>query len=199
MLQHAWAGHWQLDQAKINLVSTFASVTRLGDLLDFGQLFKGCDNNYFAQIAHILGIFCKGVNVNLSFFGQLFIDIWRLFTGHTVLRQHDAACQPVLWNDLIYVLHSSETDNHRDKEGGILKWQRLMSKLYKLHFFDKLLILSHISTRGPIMFLPKRKHYFIFSDGNNIFGGLLLQQLIFNFKKLTRFRKNKWFVFHFYK
>ena len=29
------------------------SVTRLGDLLHFRQLFKACGNNYFAQIAHI--------------------------------------------------------------------------------------------------------------------------------------------------
>ena len=30
------------------------SVTRLGDLLDFGQLFKAFGNNKFAQIFHIL-------------------------------------------------------------------------------------------------------------------------------------------------
>ena len=30
------------------------SVTRLGDLLDFGQLFKAFGNKYFAQILHIL-------------------------------------------------------------------------------------------------------------------------------------------------
>ena len=30
------------------------SVTRLGDLLDFGQLFKAFGNNYFAQILHII-------------------------------------------------------------------------------------------------------------------------------------------------
>ena len=30
------------------------SVTRLGNLLDFGQLFKAFDNNEFAQISHIL-------------------------------------------------------------------------------------------------------------------------------------------------
>ena len=30
------------------------SVTRLGDLLHFGQLFKACGNNYFARISHIL-------------------------------------------------------------------------------------------------------------------------------------------------
>ena len=30
------------------------SATRLGDLLDFAQLFKTFGNNYFAQISHIL-------------------------------------------------------------------------------------------------------------------------------------------------
>ena len=29
---------------------TTTSVTRMGDLLDFGQFFKACDNNNFAQI-----------------------------------------------------------------------------------------------------------------------------------------------------
>ena len=31
-----------------------ASVTRSGDLLDFGQIFKTFGNNKFAQISHIL-------------------------------------------------------------------------------------------------------------------------------------------------
>ena len=39
------------------------SVTRFGDFLDFGQLFKAFDNNYFAQISHFLGNFCKGVTI----------------------------------------------------------------------------------------------------------------------------------------
>ena len=39
-------------------------MTRLGDLLHFGQLFEACGNNYFAQIAHILGHFCKGVKIS---------------------------------------------------------------------------------------------------------------------------------------
>ena len=50
------------------------SVTRLGDLLHFGQLFKTCGNNYFAQIAHIFGIFWKGQNLSFflwNHFGQL--------------------------------------------------------------------------------------------------------------------------------
>ena len=31
-----------------------SSMTRFGDLLDFGQLFKAFDNNKFTQIFHIL-------------------------------------------------------------------------------------------------------------------------------------------------
>ena len=34
-------------------LSIINSLTRLGDLLVFGQLFKACGNYYFAQIAHI--------------------------------------------------------------------------------------------------------------------------------------------------
>ena len=50
-------------------------VTILGDLLHFGQLFKVRGNNYLAQIAHILGKFCKGVKIfhfsSEIIFGQL--------------------------------------------------------------------------------------------------------------------------------
>ena len=38
-------------------------VTRLWNLLLFGQIFKTCGNNYFAQIARILGNFCNGVKM----------------------------------------------------------------------------------------------------------------------------------------
>ena len=34
-------------------IELWSSVTRLSDLLHFGQLFKACGNNYFAQIDHI--------------------------------------------------------------------------------------------------------------------------------------------------
>ena len=40
-------------QISIALVNLVYSVTRLGDLLNFGQLFKPCGNNYSTQIAHI--------------------------------------------------------------------------------------------------------------------------------------------------
>ena len=56
------------------------------DLLHFGQLFKACGKNYFAQNTYIFGCFCKDsksfILLMKSFLGN-FIDIWRLFTGHT--------------------------------------------------------------------------------------------------------------------
>ena len=60
--------------------------TRLGNFLHFGQLFKACVINYFAQIAHILGIFSqvsKSFILLVESFWATFIDIWQLFTGHT--------------------------------------------------------------------------------------------------------------------
>ena len=51
------------------------SVTRLGNLLHFGQLLKACGSNYFSQIRLIFGIFYKDVKIfNFSsgnIFGQL--------------------------------------------------------------------------------------------------------------------------------
>ena len=52
-----------------------SSVTRLGDLLDFGQLFKAFGNNQFAQISHIRRQFlyrCKNYHFSSEIiFGQL--------------------------------------------------------------------------------------------------------------------------------
>ena len=36
------------------VISVGSSVTRLGDLLDFGKVFNAFGNNKFAQISHIL-------------------------------------------------------------------------------------------------------------------------------------------------
>ena len=38
---------------KLHVIGTF-SVTKLGDLLHFWQLFKAFDNNYIARFSHIL-------------------------------------------------------------------------------------------------------------------------------------------------
>ena len=44
---------WQKNNLLLCL-SFVTIVTRLGNLLDFGQLFKAFGNSYFAQISHIL-------------------------------------------------------------------------------------------------------------------------------------------------
>ena len=70
-----WRQHW-LGIDKQNcfgilpvdfLILIPSSVTRLGDLLDFWQVFKAFGNNQFAQISHILRQFLLGCQ-NLSFF-----------------------------------------------------------------------------------------------------------------------------------
>ena len=66
---------WVLRQRQLYSGGGTSSVTRLGFVLHFGQLFKANGNNYFAQISHNLGIFCKVVKI-LHFaseiiFGQL--------------------------------------------------------------------------------------------------------------------------------
>ena len=38
----------------IIVLELLSSVTKMGDLMHFGQLFKACGNNYFAQIAYII-------------------------------------------------------------------------------------------------------------------------------------------------
>ena len=62
--------------------SASTSVTRLADLSHFGQLLKASGNNYFAQIAHILGNFIIGVKIFLSlvksFLGNFFWSRWLL-------------------------------------------------------------------------------------------------------------------------
>ena len=55
-----------------------SSVTRLGGLLHFGQLFETCGQNHFAQIAHILGNFFKGVKI-FHFYGEIIFGqlLWK--------------------------------------------------------------------------------------------------------------------------
>ena len=60
------------DQTGSIIVTVVSSVIRLSNLLHFGQLFKACGNNYFAQITQILGNFCKGVTIFLFSSGIIF-------------------------------------------------------------------------------------------------------------------------------
>ena len=71
----------------IKLAFPSTSVTRLVDVLEFGQVFKAFGNNYFAQISHILREFFVNESKSIiflvkSFLGNFF-DIWRFFSGHT--------------------------------------------------------------------------------------------------------------------
>ena len=60
-------------EGSIGCIAT--SVTRLGDLLQVGQLFKASGSNHFDRIAHVLSNFCKGVKIfqfsSRIIFGQL--------------------------------------------------------------------------------------------------------------------------------
>ena len=63
------------------------SVTRLGDLLDFGRLYQSMRRQLVCPKSPIfLGNFCKGAKI-FNFSSEIswatFIDIWRIFTGHT--------------------------------------------------------------------------------------------------------------------
>ena len=64
------------ENVKLELPTQFdsLSVTRLGDLLHFGQLCKACGNNYFAQIAHIISNFVK--------VSKSFIFLVKSFSGY---------------------------------------------------------------------------------------------------------------------
>ena len=58
-----------------------ASVTRLGDLLDFGQVFNCPKSPTF------LGNFCKVskcIIFRVKSFSATFVPIWQFFSGHTV-------------------------------------------------------------------------------------------------------------------
>ena len=62
-------------------------MTRLGDFLEFGQLFKAFGNNYFAQISLILRQFCKKVSKSIiflvkSFMGKFYRHLAIFFWSH---------------------------------------------------------------------------------------------------------------------
>ena len=54
-------------------------MTILGNLLHFGQLFNARGSNYFAQIAHVLGNFCKGVKIFHFSSGIIFWQVLQTF------------------------------------------------------------------------------------------------------------------------
>ena len=85
--EHSTFGEGSLysQPAGLQFKRTGTSVTRLGDFLDFGQLYKAFGNNKFAQISHILRHFFVKVSKYIIFLSFLatFIDIWQFSSGHT--------------------------------------------------------------------------------------------------------------------
>ena len=79
-----------LENNYLNIKTIISSVTRLGDLLYIGQLFKAFGNNYFAQISpHSEAIFAnvsKSFFLLKSFWGNFYRDL-AIFSGHTGWNQ----------------------------------------------------------------------------------------------------------------
>ena len=79
-----YTNSYQFAYFKTILLFNLTSVTRLGNLLEFGQLFKAFGNSKFAQISHILRQFLKrcqnpsfySENIFGHFYTHLAIFIW---------------------------------------------------------------------------------------------------------------------------
>ena len=66
-------------------------MTRFGDLLDFGQVFKAFGNNKFAQISHILWQFLYRCQ-NLPTVHASYLDMWLINRRRTALAQYSNMC-----------------------------------------------------------------------------------------------------------
>ena len=90
----------------------YYSVTRLGNILHFGQLFKACGINYFAQIAHILVNFCKVVEIfhfcSEIIFGQLYRNLATFYFSHCCL----STLWPKINKTLLCSWHTSRFTDH---------------------------------------------------------------------------------------
>ena len=78
------------------------NVTRLVNLLDFGQLFKAFGHNYFAQISYILRQFLEKVSKSLiflvkSFFGKFYRHLAIFYWSHWFYWQNGRALWIILF------------------------------------------------------------------------------------------------------
>ena len=71
-------------------VSRTRSVTRLGDLLNFGQFLRPLATINLTKTPTFLGNFCKGVEIihfsSENIFGRLLYRFGDFYTGHTAFR-----------------------------------------------------------------------------------------------------------------
>ena len=100
-MQHNRQGLWQKsgslyfkhNSGRDNFVAPhigFISVTRSGDLLDFGQLFKPLATINLPRFATFLGNVCKGVKIYhfllKSFLGNFYRHLAIFFWSHWLLQ-----------------------------------------------------------------------------------------------------------------
>ena len=75
----------RMDKVKEEIFAV-SSVTRLGDLLHFGQLIKACGTIILSKSPTFLGNFCKGVKIfhfsGEIIFGQLLWTIGNFYWSH---------------------------------------------------------------------------------------------------------------------
>ena len=83
-------------------------MTRLGDLLGFGQLFKPWATINLPKSPTLLGNFYYGVKIIflVTSFWATFIDFWRFSSGHTAPGPHFRAQFPASKNGPFVMAHS---------------------------------------------------------------------------------------------
>ena len=106
---------------RLLIFSYLISVTRLGNLVHFWHLFKACAINFLPKLPTFLGNFFKGFKI--FHFWATFIDIWRLFTGHTgSVSIFSSVCQVVRLFNFYLNVHSLNPNTETDNQCSMLLW-----------------------------------------------------------------------------
>ena len=116
---HTWKTY-NLSSSNLNdMLPMFSrSVTRLGALLHFGQLFKAYGNNYFTQIIHMFIQFLKGFkNFHFSseiIFGNFYRHWATFYWSHWSQLGNSSFRQVVKWppHQRLSPPSTTNKDNH---------------------------------------------------------------------------------------
>ena len=124
---------------------------QIGRFLHFGQLFKACGNNYIAQIFDILRQVSKSFIFLLDLFLGNFIDIWGLFTSHSI---HVWLLGLMLPGLLIPVPSVIALDIHPTPRRVTCRWRHLRHSVHRgdrvLRHFMTMTWPNRTSTQIPI-------------------------------------------------
>ena len=90
-----------------------SSVTRLGDLLDLGNFLRPLATINLPKSLTFLWNFCKAVKIyhfsSEIILGQVFIDIWRLFSGHTDCQSRRQPPPPRSSRNRLILIRNADT------------------------------------------------------------------------------------------